>query len=153
MPNNIEKFDRVVAYVFAELYKSFPVRKPVSVYDFFDCKDQGEYIDGIWRDSTDLTSEDQKFFCDSIRWLIDSGYVIGTLQNHIDHRASLTLSLKGLHLMKSVPKSIDSKVTLGEQLISVIGTGAKDSAAELVSSALSYDNIITQLSEAFKFGQ
>lgn len=152
MPHNIDKFDQVVAYIFAELYKSFPVRKAVDIYTFYDCK-EGEYIAGIWYDSGELTIEDQKFFCDTICWLIDTGYVIGTLKNQMDHRANITLSMKGLQLLKSVPKSVNNKATLGDQLLSVLSSGAKESAASLVGKALTCDNIFTQISDLFSSGQ
>ncbi|ENP8319890.1 hypothetical protein ACEH85_004190 [Vibrio vulnificus] len=147
MENNIQKFDRIVALIFAELYRKFPVRSSVCVYTLFDCKESGYWNEGIWYEPEDFANSDREFYVHTVKWLIDSGYVIGTIEHH--NNSNITLSMKGLQLLKSVPNSLDSSVSLGEQLLSVVNSGAKDSAAQLISRALSYDNIISQVSNFF----
>ena len=71
------------------------------------------------------------------------------LNRRLHNNSSITLSMKGLQLLKSVPDSLDSSESLGEQLLSVVNSGAKDSAAQLISRALSYDNLISQVSNFF----
>jgi hypothetical protein len=145
--NSIQKFDRIVALIFADLYEKFPVRSHVSVYKLFDCKESGYYDSGIWHEPEDLTKSDQEFYYHTVNWLISTGYIIGTIEHH--NSSSITLSMKGLQLLKSVPDSLENSKSLGEQLLSVISSGAKDSAAQLVSQALSYDNLITQVGNLF----
>ncbi|EGQ7759999.1 hypothetical protein ACOIWI_004642 [Vibrio vulnificus] len=147
MESNIQKFDRIVALVLAELYRKFPVRSHVCVYTLFDCKENGYWNKGIWYEPEDLAKSDREFYVHTVKWLIDSGYVIGTIEHH--NNSSITLSMKGLQLLKSVPDSLDSSESLGEQLLSVVNSGAKDSAAQLISRALSYDNLISQVSNFF----
>ncbi len=145
--NNIQKFDRLVALIFADLYKNFPVKTHVSVYTLFDCKESGWWDKGVYHEPEDLTKADQEFYFHTVKWLIGAGYVIGSIEHH--HKSSITLSMKGLQLLKSVPNSLDSSESLGDQLLSVISSGAKESAAQLVSKALSFDNVITQVGNLF----
>lgn len=152
MENNIKKFDKLVALIFADLYKNFPVRSHVDIYHVFDCKEQGRTDDeGVWREPSDLSEEDCQFYCDTIKWLIDTGYVIGTIEHH--NSSNITLSIKGLQLLKSVPNSLDSSDTLGEQLLSVLKDGAKDAAGQLISTALNLDNLLTRVGNLFSSAQ
>ena len=146
MEQNIEKFDRIVAQVLGELYQKFPIQTHVSIYELFECS-PGKLVEGKWVESEDLKEQDQEFYFYTIRWLIDTGYLIGTIQNH--HNSQITLSLKGLELLKSVPSSISGSESVGELLISALKSGAKDSAAILVNKALSSSNLVTQIGDLF----
>ncbi|MFQ2369136.1 hypothetical protein [Aeromonas enteropelogenes] len=152
MENNIKKFDKLVALILAELYKNFPVRSHVSIYHVFDCKESGRIDDeGVWREPSDLSESDRQFYCDTIKWLIDTGYVIGTIEHH--NSSNVTLSIKGLQLLKSVPNSLDNSDSLGEQLLSVLKNGTKDAAGQLISTALSLDNLLTRVGDLFNSAQ
>ncbi|WP_139463000.1 hypothetical protein [Aeromonas veronii] len=152
MENNIKKFDKLVALILAELYRKFPVRSHVDIYHVFECTEQGGVDDeGVWREPSDLSEDDRQFYCDTIKWLIDTGYVIGTIEHH--NSSSVTLSIKGLQLLKSVPSSLDSSDTLGEQLLSFLKSGAKDAAGQLISSALSLDNLLTRVGNLLSSAQ
>ena len=61
----------------------------------------------------------------------------------------MTLSLKGLQLLKSVPSSVESNESLGEQLKVAVKRGSKDYAANLVRDALSANNVMNLLSGVF----
>lgn len=100
---------------------------------------------GRWHET--LSEEDIDLYIDTIKWLIDTGYILGHI-NHV-HDTKLTLSHKGLELLKSVPSSVDSSQTLGEQLQGAIKSGAKDYAASLVSKALSSSNLVSQIGNLF----
>jgi len=144
--DNIKKFDRLVASILADLYQKFPVHTHVCVYELFDCA-PGRLEHGVWIESENLSKEDQEFYYYTIKWLIDTGYVIGTIKHHND--SDITLSLKGLELLKSVPSSVDGSESIGQQLVVALKAGAKDSAANLVSKALSSNNLISQLGDLF----
>ncbi|EHU4917414.1 hypothetical protein KY888_004560 [Vibrio vulnificus] len=146
MEDNIKKFDRLVALILADLYQNFPVRTHVSIYELFDCT-PGRLERGRWIESEELSKENQEFYYYTVKWLIDTGYVIGTIKHY--NESNITLSLKGLELLKSVPSSVDDTESLGEQLVGALKIGAKDSAASLVSKALSSNNLMSQLGELF----
>ncbi|MUL11830.1 hypothetical protein GNP59_18415 [Aliivibrio fischeri] len=148
MEDNIKKFDRLVALILADLYQKFPVCTHVSIYELFDCTPgYMNHKRGQWIESEDLTTEDQEFYYYTVKWLIDTGYVIGTIKNF--NNSHITLSLKGLELLKSVPSSVDDAESIGEQLIGAVKAGAKDSAANLISKALKSSNLMSQLGELF----
>jgi hypothetical protein len=142
---NIKKFDKVVAQIFEKLYSQFPVRIYVNPYEILDYEDKGKYVEGVWQET--LSDEDKRFFIDTLLWLHETGYIIGSI-THI-HETRVTLSNNGLELMKYVPSSVDKTQSLGEQLQNAIKSGAKDSAANLVSNALSTNNVMTLLSSLF----
>ncbi len=144
--DNIKKFDRIVASILADLYQKFPVHTHVSIYELFDCT-PGRLDHGIWIESEELSKEDQEFYYYTVKWLIDTGYVIGTIKHY--NSSDITLSLKGLELLKSVPSSVDGAESIGEQLVGALKAGAKDSAANLVSKALSSNNLMSQLADLF----
>ncbi|TMX70626.1 hypothetical protein [Vibrio rotiferianus] len=146
MAQNIKEFDRVVAFILSELYQKFPVRTHVSIYEVFDCP-SGKITDYEWVESEELKQSDQEFYYFTVQWLLDTGYVIGTINHYNDSK--ITLSMKGLELLKSVPSSVDSSESIGDQLVSAFKSGAKDSAANIISKALSSTNLFAQLSDLF----
>lgn len=146
MSENIEKFDELVARVFEKLYSEFPkqiVLDPCELMDYDAIaywNDDGEFVDPI-------SEEDNEFFSYTLSWLFDSGYLIGKFGGAWNSR--MTLSLKGLQLLKSVPSSVESNEPLGEQLKDAVKRGSKDYAANLVRDALSANNVMNLLSGVF----
>ncbi|WP_045393019.1 hypothetical protein [Vibrio rotiferianus] len=147
MSENVIKFDQLVAQVFENLYSEFPKQIALN-----PCKLLGYEVSDNVEDHRDefggfidpLTREDSEFFAYTLAWLYESGYLIGTVSGAWNSR--VTLSLQGLQLLKSVPKSVESNETLGEQLKSAIKNGSKEHAATLMKEALSTNNIMNLFS-------
>lgn len=134
MENNIEMFDEYVAKVFGELYRSFPVPIGLDV-----CKLSGdeavEGFDQFLADEEGLSMAFEVCFA-TIAWLEEAGYITSrdnTQQAYID----CVLTAKGLEVLKSVPDSLKSKLTLGEALVVALRTGSKGAAAEIGKAAVS----------------
>ncbi|WP_223950441.1 hypothetical protein [Aeromonas hydrophila] len=88
MISNIERFDTIVVLALAELYSRFPVRQYLASSKFIVTED-GEHIDGLspeeeWLILDQNTRLDDPYFkrkefaFDSLRWLVDAGYLHGT---------------------------------------------------------------------------
>ncbi|PMH28640.1 hypothetical protein BCU71_19985 [Vibrio lentus] len=144
MCTNIEKFDVLVARVLENLYSEFPkqiVLNPCKLMDYDvdsgDLDELGGFIDP-------LSEDDSEFFSYTLSWLYESGYLIGKLGG--SWNSSLTLSLQGLQLLKSVPSVVESNESLGDQLREAFKNGSKEYAANLVKEALNTSNVFNLLS-------
>ncbi|EKF9663318.1 hypothetical protein O1C66_003600 [Vibrio cholerae] len=140
--NNIDKFDEVVARLFADLYKSFPRKVEVNAFKFLGLPEINIRLDENLSEQQEANCVEADFVLDTIYWLIKSGFVYGEVE-YDDNFLSitkrgydLTLTPKGLELLKLVPESIDSNESLGDKLICVLENGAKDAGGRLVSEAL-----------------
>ncbi|MFA0415738.1 hypothetical protein AB4520_18410 [Vibrio renipiscarius] len=146
MSDNIKKFDELVARIFEKLYSEFPKQVVLNPCELMDCEgepstdDAGGFIDP-------LSKEENEFFSYTLSWLYESGYLIGKFGGAWNSR--MTLSLQGLQLLKSVPSSVESNETLGEQLKDAVKKGSKESAANLVREALNANNIMNLLASVF----
>jgi hypothetical protein len=156
--NNIQKFDELVAVLLAHLYENFPRRTEIDAFEFLDIEfEHRSFLD----DSEGFEEHTNKcleadFFLDTVLWLIDSGFLYGKIQNEVagfytsKKCIDITLSPKGLELLKLVPSSLDVSQSLGEKLVDTINKGAKDAGSKLVSEALtkfaSVNQIISLLS-------
>jgi len=146
MSSNIEKFNEVVAQIFGVLYSKFPVRICLAPYEIMGYESRGHYsANGEWKE--ELKVEDGEYFYYTLRWLYDTGYIVGSISH--THDTNVTLSHKGLELLKSVPKSVDTSKSIGDQLQEAIKDGAKNSAGNLISSALSTNNVMSIFSSVF----
>ncbi|MEZ8627926.1 hypothetical protein AB6D75_19260 [Vibrio splendidus] len=146
MSENIAKFDVLVARTFEKLYSNFPQQIKLKPTELFDCEGEPYYNDAGYFVSS-LDDDDTEFFYYTISWLYESGYLIGNLNGAWNSK--VTLSLKGLQLLKSVPNSVESNESLGEQLKDAVGKGAKDYAATLIKEALNANNVMNMLSSVF----
>lgn len=88
MVSNIERFDTIVVLALAELYSRFPVRQYLASSKFI-VTEEGDHIDGLSPEAEghlfaeDLYLKDpyfkrKEFAFDSLRWLVDAGYLHGT---------------------------------------------------------------------------
>ena len=129
--SNIESFNRCAALIFAELYRSFPFRKGISL---------DSLPEGIF---DDISEEDRKGAFDRLmvlnetgKWLVDAGYIWAEkVVEHTIHGA--ILSPKGLEVLKSMPTSISTEQTLGERMGELVKKGSYSLLSKVVDKALS----------------
>ncbi|HHQ4580580.1 TPA: hypothetical protein ACSP17_002818 [Aeromonas hydrophila] len=123
MVSNIERFDTIVVLALAELYSRFPVRQYLTSSKFIVTED-GEHIDGLSPEAEgELFAEDpyltdpyfkrRNFAFESLRWLVDAGYIHGTPAAYNGIKDAV-LTAKGLEVLKAIPDSL--QVSLGERL-------------------------------------
>lgn len=126
---NIDVFDLYVAAIFSELYEEFPV--PTTL-DFMDIPTNEVFKDDDVHD--ELVS---KIFIyrHTIVWLLASGYI--QAENVNEQRAyDVTLSAKGLGLMK-LPSSLEGpKESFGESVTKALKSGARNIAISQINMAL-----------------
>ncbi|WP_426008276.1 hypothetical protein [Aeromonas salmonicida] len=143
MVSNIERFDTIVVLALADLYSCFPVRQYLASSKFIVTED-GEHIDGLSPEAEGhLFAEDlylndpyfkrKEFAFESLRWLVDAGYLHGTPVAY-DGIENAVLTAKGLEVLKATPDSLQG--SLGERLQEAVKNDARDVARSLVSQVL-----------------
>ncbi|UCM49378.1 hypothetical protein [Aeromonas caviae] len=137
MLSNIERFDTIV--VLADLYSRFPARQYLASSKFI-VTEEGEHIDDLSPEAEGhLYDEDpylkdpyfkrKEFAFDSLRWLVDVGYLHGTPVAY-DGIENAVLTAKGLEVLKATSDSLQG--SLGERLVEAV----KVDSQEVVRSVL-----------------
>lgn len=114
---NIEQFDLLTGILLGELYKSFPV--PI------DVKADAYLEQVVAPDDGDAAFNFEQVFTSTVCWLDQYGYI--HIKRHNStlafHEFRISLSEKGLHTLRKLPKSLQSedKASIGE----VFAQGAK----------------------------
>lgn len=133
MVSNIERFDTIVVLALAELYSRFPVPQYLVSSKFIVTED-GEHIDGLSSEEEGhLYSEDpylndpyfkrREFAFESLRWLVDAGYLHGTPVAY-DGINNAVLTAKGLEVLKAIPDSLQG--SLGERLVEAVKADSRE---------------------------
>ena len=133
--NNIETFNRSAAYIFAELYQSFPIPKDIPLNPAPD-----EIFKDIKDDNNTAVEAHNRImvFQETAKWLIEADYIWGNVEATSQlHNA--VLSRKGLEALKSIPKALlpSRKKPLGEQMRVFIKDGSYKLLSKAVDQALS----------------
>ncbi|WP_409284307.1 hypothetical protein [Pseudomonas protegens] len=139
--SNIERFDEITGKVFAHLYQSFPIPTSMGA-EFVGVKISsttltphiGAPSGGIY----DLSVEERKtfdIFIHSVNWLAKAGYIDVSDRLHTTFYG-VTLTAKGLEVLKATPSSLDSAPSIGQQLITAAKGGFAEQLQSLTSSAL-----------------
>ena len=137
-PPNIEAFNQVVAITLVKLYEAFPGKvslcpEAVGVEVIKQFKLSG--------DSVEVTLEAAP---GSIEFLVDEGFIVcnDRIRTYSGPQfPDAKLTLKGLNLLGKVPDSVAEgaeRQSFADQLRSVVETGAKDSATDIVKQLLGY---------------
>lgn len=129
MSTNIELFNQYTAKIFTELYESFPV--PMWLVDVR--LSGGKFIEN--ERGFEEPDFETKIAGSTILWLVEAGF-INASETDARSAYNATLSAKGLELMKLVPSSIDSKMSVGDNLLKILKEGSVDAAKVLISKAL-----------------
>ncbi|QWZ78767.1 hypothetical protein [Aeromonas sp. FDAARGOS 1419] len=133
MVSNIERFDIIVVLALADLYSRFPVRQYLASSKFIVTED-GEHIDGLspeeeWlmRDKNtrldDPYFKRKKFASESLKWLVDAGYIHGTSLEY-EGINDAVLTAKGLEVLKATPDSLQG--SLGERLVEAVKADSRE---------------------------
>ncbi|MFM0175597.1 hypothetical protein PQR33_40485 [Paraburkholderia sediminicola] len=134
MPSNIEKFDLLTAKILADLYARFPVRATITASRYGVAPEDGLRSDGSW-DAGILGELD--FFCDTVRWLGQSGYLDFSSELDGGVFEGGVLTAKGLEILKAMPASLSPAQPLGDYLLDSVRAGATDALKKGVAAALS----------------
>jgi hypothetical protein len=131
MPN-MDEFNRITVLVLGKLYEAFPQAVRLEVEDVHDGPDEN----------------DVKNFSYTVEFLASENYI--KFQEASDEGrffVEVTLTMKGLTVLRSVPDSLDAKETLGNRFAGFLKNGAKDVSKELLKGA------VNQLMAAAMSGQ
>lgn len=136
MKNNIDKFDILVGKILAELYGEFPIKcelEPERLGIKNTMREFLETIDGTMDDAKELT-----FFEATVSWLLENE-IITAKSSGFGSYYDARLTMKGLKLLKSTPKSVDSdRKSIGESLKELSKAGANESLKIAVNTLFSY---------------
>lgn len=139
MVSNIERFDRTVVLVLAELYARFPVRKAL-VASKFMLTDDGQIAEALSsREEAELDSretyfERKQFAFECMHWLVETGYLHGEPKAD-DGIADAVLTAKGLEVLKATPDSLQE--SLGERMQEAAKSGMGETARVLIGQVVS----------------
>jgi len=133
MVSNIERFDTIVVLALAELYSRFPVPQYLASSKFIVTED-GEHIDGLSPEAEGLLFDEdpylkdpyfkrREFAFESLRWLVDAGYLHGTPVAY-DGINNAVLTAKGLEVLKAIPDSLQG--SLGERLVEAVKADSRE---------------------------
>lgn len=130
---NIERFDRNVGMIFAELYKSFPQRIPMDVNVARSTREEDFHPDQL-----DEYFADVAFFEATMNWLIEAGNIWCRPPSDLPTSVffDCCLSIKGLESLKAIPDALTGE-SLGSQLQSAAKSGLLDTVKSLSGKALS----------------
>lgn len=131
---NLKQFDMLTAILLGELYNSFPV--PIDVKsDIFL-----ERI--ISSDDEDSVFNFEKVFSSTVRWLDQYGYIqINRDNSNLAYSEfKISLSEKGLHLLRKIPKSLQpsKRRLIGEILAKEAKKISGTLATQLIMDAINY---------------
>jgi hypothetical protein len=136
MRNNIDKFDILVGKILAELYGEFPIKCELEPERFGIKNTMREFletIDGVMDDAKELT-----FFEATVSWLLENE-IMTAKSSGFGSYYDARLTMKGLKLLKSTPKSVDSdRKSIGESLKELSKAGANESLKIAVNTLFSY---------------
>ncbi|WP_296058627.1 hypothetical protein [uncultured Amphritea sp.] len=132
---NIESFNIAVAEAFGQCYQAFPLRIDLSVIELG--KAIQETIHPDCSNDIDMRSTEYAIARESVNWLIESGYLWHRNATSMTFNA-VTLSPKGLEILNAVPKGIEVKTTLGEELGRGVKEIGKEAALDFVKATLTY---------------
>lgn len=121
--NNIQRFNDCTAKLLAFLYENFPYKVDL---DFFEW---------LGKDVFEPDDDDFDFCYATLEWLQESGYV-GVKSMHSQGAMGVTLTTKGLEVLKAVPDAVQVKRSIGDMLVEKVQEGAFSAAGQLISRAL-----------------
>lgn len=126
---NIDRFDEIAGQVFADLYNSFPMTKPLGLVNYID---GDTALDPNGFTGAEL-NEDAEFVKATITWLINAGF-ISSGGFHGEYFTDVILTPKGLECLKLMPGSLTS--TAGNQLTEAAKAGSKETLKMLTNQVL-----------------
>lgn len=144
-PENIQRFNEAVGRTLAILYEEFPRRITLRSGQVMglDVNEEDDACDGspipavdVDGNSTSVTYRDLELGCQTVQWLADSGYLYVKQISPPFFIEGVTLSAKGLELLKCVPSSVNDSASFGDELQTLAKSSGKDALSSAVSTAL-----------------
>ena len=125
--NNIELFDCYTSKILAHLYSTFPVKQHLKKEFFI------EECDNSMREDEKI-----RFVCDTMIWLKENNFIHYTQHSKFKNCnfTHVSLTMQGLVILKSEPKTVTTKETIGDKLVEMVRLGANTTAAELTKQAI-----------------
>lgn len=117
---NLDEFDEAAAWLLAELYGSFPRRKPFR-FDRLFGEDEARI----------------ELYAGTLVFLRDEGFVRYESRSSNICFECVALTAKGLEILNAKPKAIEAKVTLGQRIKSAVAEGAKEAYRTLIQQVVS----------------
>lgn len=143
---NIENFNYQVGYIFAELQRTFPKRTSIDILkmlnaeSFEETMQKGRPTGKYMREGSVVELDEEITIAkDTIRWLLDTGYLLGVSEaGSGGYYNSLTLSPKALEVLRIAPSSTRAPgKSIGDELEDAFKSEAKSKLAGLASEGLS----------------
>lgn len=139
--SNIERFDEITGKIFAHLYQQFPIPTHLNseivgivISGTVTVPYGGKPYGGI-HDLSDSDKSTVNYFVHSARWLAKAGYIDISFDGGASF-SDVTLTAKGLEVLKATPKSLENSESIGQQLITAAKGGFGEQIRDLTSSAL-----------------
>jgi len=143
VPQNIVRFNEIVAKTFSLLYESFPLARPLSIEADFGIERLGKLYDEMFRDeaygefSNSPEGKSMDFIRSSILWLRDEGFITCSEGTDPTFFAGACLTSKGFTVLSAMPSSLQPKgQTVGEFFLEAFKSGVKDKLSETVKEAI-----------------
>ena len=136
MKNNLYKFDILVCNILDERYVELTITCDLEPESFCIKNAMREFletIDGVMDDAKELT-----FFEATVSWLLENE-IMTAKSSGFGSYYDARLTMNGLKLLKSTPKSVDSdRKSIGESLKELSKAGANESLKIAVNTLFSY---------------
>lgn len=144
--DNIETFNYRVGYIFAELQRTFPRRTEIDTLKMLGAERcprtfEGGQFTGLYLKDGEIVDLKEEILVarDTVRWLIDTGYLIGTESHDVGaYRCFVTLSPKAMEILKISPSNTKTPgKSIGDELEDAFKSEAKTRIAGLAGEGLS----------------
>lgn len=127
---NIEIFDMQVTLILSMAYEVFPKSLQVNCAKL---EDKMKMADEKYR----VSEEEHSLYCnDTMSFLEDNELIKKRARTVDDKYIGVTLTLKGLKLLKQQPQSISDEPTIGDTISDKIKDGIFDSAVSIMNGAI-----------------
>jgi len=134
MCQNIELFDEYTAKVFALLYSTFPVKQSIEIIDFVG---KGAFDDfGVIVNAKNEPLPEAKVAWHTLIWLKEADFISIGREHAYTDVSDVTLTIKGLEVLKARPESIQPAKRIGNEVIGALKVGNVEAAKELVRQAI-----------------
>jgi len=141
--SNIKLFDAYTAEIFKILYENFPVCKDIKPHEIVN-RIEVKYKE---RPIGDIPMIERQICSSALHWLRDNNLISVYAPSKKTFSTSddvsmdelftcVVLTAKGLAVLKQVPQSLQTGVSLGEEISDAVKKGMLNKASELVGVAL-----------------
>lgn len=133
--DNIKLFNATVALVFERCFNAFPNR--INLDSVPLAVEIAElYPDEILTETKNDLDHEAMVVFDSIRWLIDAGYLWSRATTTNLSLLDVVLSPKGFEVLNSVPDALNSKESIGKLLSKGIKKLSSETINQIISAAI-----------------